>query len=255
MFHGLSRRTLNALIIGCLLIITVINLSFTTDEDSPLEPLDAPPLADTGWHLWHSNKGVPVYWQATASSSLQISITGEDHYAFRTQVPASEWASHLATQITPIAAPRPAGLALQGPLTGVEMQQAASFIIQKLSLTTPDTPGKETSSCQQAYPAGALWWNRERGAGVAQPAASGSKPAPTREAWASFRENEIKRLRREWLNPVSAIDIAAELAYHQRPEEYFLQLYQALAVSQRTEPEAFAQCLTEANSSAPRSSE
>ena len=124
MFHGLSRRTLNALIIGCLLIITVINLSFTTDEDSPLEPVDAPPLADTGWHLWHSNKGVPVYWQATASSSLQISITGEDHYAFRTQVPASEWASHLATQITPIAAPRPAGLALQGPLTGVEMQQA-----------------------------------------------------------------------------------------------------------------------------------
>ena len=83
----------------------------------------------------------------------------------------------------------------------------------------------------------------------------GEQTCPKQRGMGKLPGERIKRLRREWLNPVSAIDIAAELAYHQRSEEYFLQLYQALAVSQRTEPEAFAQCLTEANSSAPRSSE
>ena len=255
MFHGLSRRTLNALIIGCLLIITVINLNFTTNEDTPLEPLDAPPLADTGWHLWHSNKGVPVYWQSTASANMQIAVIGEDHYAFKTQVPASDWASHLATRITPTEHSRRAGLALQGPLTGVEMQQAASFLIQKLSLTAPETPAEKMTLCQQQHPAGALWWNREQGARAVQPASPGHKPIPTREEWAHFRQGEIKRLRREWLNPGSAIDIASELAYHQQAEDYFLTLYQALAVSQRTEPQAFSECLTALNSSASRSSE
>lgn len=254
MFQGLSRRTLNALIIVCLLIITGINLGFRTDEDTPLEPVDAAPLADTGWHRWQSREGIPVYWQASAGDTLNVVVSGDRQYSLRTGVDASNWAEALSQSDLGTAGPaRSAAIALQGPLTGDEMQQAAAFIIRRLSLTAPP---RNTYKCQLEFPAGALWYARLQGLGVAAPVSVATKDmkqaAPTRDDWQTFRQSEIKRMRSEWLSASAAIDIAADLAYHRWPENYYSALYQALAQSQRTAPLDFATCQSHSSGAADR---
>ena len=269
MFHGLSRRTLNALIIGCLLIITYLNLSTTPDEDTPLEPLTLAPLPETGWHLWYSREGVPVYWQSNAEDSLRIAVQGDEDVSFKTRVNGQDWATALKARLMNSDSDFAAGIALQGPLSETELKQAASYLISTLQLTPPPT---RMSECRQQHPAGALWWNREQGkstvsdvdlpasvlsTGDAQAAiqpAMQSQGLPDRDAWQAFRSGEAKRLRREWLSP-AAIDIAADLAYHRWPENDLKHLYQTLATAQRDAPHAFALCQRAATNSVTRSSE
>ena len=91
-------------IIGCLLIITVINLSFTTSEDS-LEPLDAP-LADV-----NGTCGVSGQWRPCLLAGHGIIQSADIHYrrrSLRIQDSDSreEWPLSR-NPITLIAAPRP----------------------------------------------------------------------------------------------------------------------------------------------------
>lgn len=248
MFHGLSRRTLNAIIIGCLLIITYLNLTTTPTEDTPLEPLTLPPLPETGWHLWYSSEGVPVYWQSNAEDSLRIAIQGDEDVSFKTRVNGQDWATALKARLMNFDSDFAAGVALQGPLSETELKQAATYLIATLKLRRPS---EGSSKCRKQHPAGALWWNRQQGRSAVRKVVlpvdnrtmndDQNDALPGRDTWQAFRSSESKRLRHEWLSP-HGIDMAADLAYHHWPEHDFNHLYQALATSQRNAPHAFALC-------------
>ena len=44
MLQGLSRKSLNIIILVCLVVITWLNLAGGEDQEPPLEPLALPPL-------------------------------------------------------------------------------------------------------------------------------------------------------------------------------------------------------------------
>lgn len=269
MFHGFSRRMLNVLIIGCLLIITWIQFGFQDNEETPLEPLHAPPLSDLGWHYWRSNENVPVAWQTFGHDQLHLVIQREKHEPLHLSLPLDNWASALSHALPRESNSTKGVVVLQGSADTATMQQAAAFVIRQLQLMPPEI---QTNNCQLEYLAGAYWWNHRTGNSLAEPAvvdrhshalsdtslSQGTSGAnkivpsniaqnttlPTRDEWQSFRENAVHELRQKWLSPSAAIDIQAELAYHRWPETYFYDLYQDLATAQRTAPAAFVECLT-----------
>ena len=257
MFHSFSRRMLNALIIGCLLIITWVQLGFNDNEDTPLERLSTAPLSDTGWHYWHSNENVPVVWQTLGADQLRVVVLRANDKPLHVSLPLSDWASVLSNALPQTTISSVQGVvALQGAADKTTMQQAAAYIIRQLQLTPPNY---QISECQLEHLAGAYWWNQQAGQSLAQPAEhfvinptgqrvltqSLQNPAlPTRDEWQSFRVRSVRELRQTWLSSSAAIDIQAELAYHRWPETYFYDLYQDLTKARRTAPAAFAECLT-----------
>ncbi|MEK9712090.1 MAG: hypothetical protein VW258_05960 [Thalassolituus sp.] len=126
MFHGLSRRTLNALIIGCLLIITAINLNELNKEDSPLEPINAAPLPDTGWKPWQTREGTLGIMQSVASDSVIIVIRSGQEDMATLALPAADWAESLKVNLSGLVVTEPAVAAIKGPLSASELLQGAA---------------------------------------------------------------------------------------------------------------------------------
>ncbi|MEQ3695240.1 MAG: hypothetical protein ACPGGD_03485 [Thalassolituus sp.] len=246
MFHGFSRRTLNVIIIGCLLVITGIQFGFKDNEDTPLEPIAAAPLSDTGWHQWQSNEDVPVSWQTFGTKELHIVIQREALPPIKLNLMLSRWATELSqafNEISEAATAIPGAIALQGATDPTTMQQAAAYVIRQLQLTPPN---HQEHKCQLDHLAGAYWWNQQDGRSLALPATAEitSTETPSRDEWQNFRTHALRDLREKWLSPSAAIDIQAELAYHRWPNTYFYDLYQDLSQAQRTAPMTFADCLT-----------
>ncbi|MDF1764346.1 MAG: hypothetical protein P1U57_13135 [Oleibacter sp.] len=67
----------------------------------------------------------------------------------------------------------------------------------------------------------------------------------SRDQWQAFRQNAVKQLRQQWLNPQQNIDIQADLAYHNLPDDFYQLLYQDLGRSQWTAPRDYETCLAE----------
>lgn len=245
MFHGFSRRMLNVLIIGCLLIITWVQLGLKNDEDTPLEPLSVAPLSDTGWQFWQSNEEVPVVWQTLGADKLRIVVKRANAQPLQLSLPVNDWAKALNNELPTAKSSTTGAVVLQGAVDSITMQQAAAFVIRRLQLTPP-AKSAESHSCQLEHLAGAYWWNHKAGQSLAMPAqiALDKYPLPTRDEWQDFRQSAVHELRQKWLSASDAIDIQAELAYHRWPETYFYDLYQDIAEAQRTAPEAYATCLT-----------
>jgi len=241
MFHGLSRRTLNALIIGCLLIITTINLSMKNSEDTPLEAIKAAPLPANVWIRWQTHEGGTGVMQSSASEQLTIIVRGHEKDLMTLTLSPDRWADDLKQQASGKQVTEPAVVAIKGPLNEPEMHQLAAWISAELNL---QPPAQSYSQCQLAYPAAALWWNRQKD----QPAFSAVQTMPpeqwpAREEWQVFRSEELKQLRRQWLSEHGSIDIALDLAYHRAPDDYLERLYRDLATAQKTAPQAMAECL------------
>jgi len=245
MFHGLSRRTLNALIIGCLLVITAINLSELNKEDTPLEPIKAAPLPDTGWRSWQTREGALGILQTTASDSVSIIIRSGDETLAELNLPVSDWASNLTSGLPEISDAQPAVTAIRGPLSEDELLQIAAYLSDHLTL---EPPSAGYDSCQQQFPAAALWLNRQQGAEpftLLNPVPTEAGLSwPDREQWQTFRSEELKTLRRQWLSDTGAIDIALDLAYHRAPDNYLERLYNDLATAQKSAPHNLVECLS-----------
>ena len=243
MFHGLSRTTLNILIIGCLLFITGVHL-LTRDSDSdPLPPLTLPPLPADTWQLWHSTEGVAVRWQGRASEQLQVRILRDGGEVTDIALPVDGWSRALVEQLDEPEHESAAGLVLAVPMTDTELRNAAAFIIRQQKLVAP--PWTQ-NLCQLENPAGAIWWNRQQQQGWTAEAEPGEVLPQSRSEWARFREDTAQQLRHDLFNLSRTIDIYAGLTYHQWPDGYLPGLYQDLAQAQMTAPGAYARCRQQA---------
>jgi len=253
MLYGLNRRSLNVIIFVSMVAIVWINLRHS-DETSILEPLDLAPLPSQSWQTITTQENVPVRWQTLRSDQLTIAISGEDNYRLHLSVPATNWAVALKDAIPGLPASRPAGIAMQGPLTAGEMTMAAAWLISHLQLHAPGQKTEQSpdqhqelgarQACQTSYPAGAHWWNDRAGAGWATPASPDAAAAgPDNRQWADFRQAATRMLRQDWMSANRIIDIQSELAYHRWPENYLQALYADLGVAQPDSAMLYSACL------------
>ncbi|MEC8443447.1 MAG: hypothetical protein VXZ05_04505 [Pseudomonadota bacterium] len=307
MFHGFSRTSLIAIILGCLLTIVLLNTPQNPDEDTPLEPLKVAPLSDTGWSRYDSREGIPVAMQSRAGPTLEIRVHQQAPADLitlsvplasdaavdsqSTEATSTSWAlplkaalDHLqasgaaaspsSSSLSPSSSSppslSPSAIALSGPLSQPEMQQVSAYLIDRLALVAPsslvpdanvqhasealshDIRTPRSLACEQQHPAGAWWYLAP---GQTQPSdlglaadlgldqASELMPAPSRQTWQTFRQQQTKNLRALWLNDMAAIDIAARLAYHRLPTDFIRQRYLDLAQAQRTAPAEYVRCL------------
>lgn len=241
MFHGLSRWTLNILIIVCLLIIVVIHFANQTNENQPLQPLELPPLPEQQWHRWQTYEGVEVSWQTHLSDSLVVAIAtakGTERFS----VSSHDWTAELQTSLKILSKNKEGALVLLGPLNKEDMRNAAAFVINKIGLRAVADGQKNT--CRDRHPAGAVWWEAQG----TEPTAAFLEEgfiSPIREDWQAFRSKSAVGLREQWLNPESSVDIQLQVTYHQWPADYVAKLYQGLALSQKEAPLRYAECLTQ----------
>ncbi|TNC92647.1 MAG: hypothetical protein CSH36_03430 [Thalassolituus sp.] len=240
MLNGLSRRSLNVIIIGSMLLIVWINLR-NSGEDATLEPLTLAPLPAQQWQLWDSSEGVPLRWQTLRSDTLTIAISGAEGYRLHLSIPAENWASALKDAAPSLPAARAAGIALQGPLSDEEMRSSAAWLIHHLQLKAPLS--RAGQQCQLSYPAGAYWFNDQTNASWGTPAPVNGAALPDNAQWAGFREAATRSLRKDWLSPTRSIDIQSELAYHRWPENYLQALYQDLGSAQPDSAALYAACI------------
>jgi len=294
MFHGFSRTSLIAIILGCLLTIVLLNTPQNSDEDTPLEPLKVAPLSDTGWSRYDSREGIPVAMQSRAGPTLEIrvhqqaptdlitlSVPLSSYAAVGSQSPgatSTSWALPLKAALDHMQASgastspspsslSPSAIALSGPLSQPEMRQVSAYLIDRLALVAPDANVQHASeaqshdirtpqslACEQQHPAGAWWYlapgqtptsdlNLGSTSDLGLDQASELMPAPSRQTWQTFRQQQTKSLRALWLNDMAAIDIAARLAYHRLPTDFIRQRYLDLAQAQRTAPAEYIRCL------------
>ena len=241
MFHGLSRWTLNIIILACLVLIVWIEFADGNRENQPLEPLNLAPLPQQKWTHWNSLEGVSVYWQSLLSNRLIVIIKQEDQ-AKRYELDAIDWANGLKEEIEQRPKSAPASLTLMGPLNDQEMASASAYLISELTLL----PLKQTDfdpDCQLDFAAGAYWWNMQMGKSLAAPAEINDSSLPSRAEWQEFRVQATKNIRRMLLNPDSAIDIKSELTYYQWPTGYLAKLYSGLGKAQKEAPLEYKACL------------
>ena len=244
MFHGLSRTTLNILIIGCLLFIAGVHLLTRQNDQDPLPDLTLPPLPQDHWKHWQNVGGVQVSWQARASDELHIRILREGTEPTNLTLPVSDWGRALVTDWPEPDEAAAASLIVTGPLDDSELRNIAAFIIRQQRLVATEAVA---ATCQLAHPAGAHWWNAQQQLSWATPTqlattdlASGLPQS--RDDWASFREAAARQLRRDLFDQQRSIDIFARVSYHQWPEDYLARLYADLGQAQMTAPQAFADC-------------
>lgn len=244
MFHGLSRTTLNILIIGCLLFIAGVHLLTRQNDQGPLPALTLPPLPQDHWQHWQNVGGVRVSWQARASDELHIRILREGSEQTDITLPVSDWGRTLVTQWPEPEHDSAASLIVTGPLDDTELRNIAAFVIRHQRLVAAEPA---SYACQLAHPAGAHWWNQQQQRSWAMPALLTSDDASaglpqSRDDWASFRETAARQLRRDLFDQQRSIDIYARVTYHQWPGDYLARLYSDLGQAQMTAPEAFADC-------------
>ena len=243
MFHGLSRTTLNILIIGCLLFIAGIHLLTRDNTADELPPLELSPLPSDSWQTWYSSFGVAVRWQTRASDELQVRIQGAEGETREFSLPAQDWSRALVAEVSEPEQSIVASLVLAGPLDSEELRNAAAFIVRQQKLMASEA---SLNLCQVEHPAGASWWNRQQQRDwTAEAVVSGDLPE-NREAWADFRQQSVRALRQDLFSNERTIDIYARLTYHQWPDDYLTALYKDLGQAQMTAPQAYADCRQQA---------
>lgn len=243
MFHGLSRTTLNILIIGCLLFIAGIHLLTRDNATDELPPLELSPLPADAWMTWYSSFGVAVRWQTRASDDLLVRIQGAEGETREFTLPADDWSRALVAEVTEPEQSIVAGLVLAGPLDHEELRNAAAFIVRQQKLVASQA---SLNLCQVEHPAGAIWWNRQQQRDWTAEAVASGEPPQSREAWAEFRQQAARELRQDLFSNARTIDIYARLTYHQWPEDYLTALYNDLGQAQMTAPQAYADCRQQA---------
>ena len=231
-----SRRTLNIIILSCLVLISWIHLGRTDPEQRPLEPLQLPPLSISPWHRWQTEEGITSYWQQTALPHGQIRLLTRQHQDIR--LPAEHWSQTLQQQPRPETPQPVSAILLQGPWQERQMQAISAWLIRHWQLQPASTSAETLGICEQHHAAGSLWFRSH----WASPVAQLDKALPNRSQWQHFRQQRSRELRLRWLSHAGQLDIQSDIAYHRPPSGYYQHLYQALADSQKDAAAAYLNC-------------
>ncbi|MAD45412.1 MAG: hypothetical protein CMH98_10430 [Oceanospirillaceae bacterium] len=250
MLQGLSRKSLNIIILVCLVVITWLNLAGGEDQEPPLEPLALPPLHDPQWQIWPNNEGVTVLLRAGGTiKGGTLAIRGAEQTQ-QIALPNASWTIPLYRALDTAPAEEPAALLISGPWPASEKQAMAALVIREQKLQPLATTTESWPQCIRSHMPGALWLAQQQGKDWQQlgqladdPAATGITP-PAQQAWAVWRLQQSRELRRRWQNEQTQIDIQADLAYHRLPFQAYSQLYESLADARPGEVRQVQNCLT-----------
>ena len=247
--HGFSRTTLNVIIIICLLIISWANLSGGDDENTPLEPLHLPPLADAGWQHWLPAEGVPVRLRAGGTIDGGTLVLKTAARSEHIHLPNAGWHEVLQTELSALPLEEAAVILVSGPWPQHEQRAMAALLIRSLRLQPLPASVEDWPDCVRAHPAGALWLAQQAGLDwqtltvLPQQLQQFRPRLPERDVWAEWRLEQSRQLRRAWQDEQTQIDIQADLAYHRLPDGAYQTLYLALADAQKTEVSDALACL------------
>ncbi|MAY01052.1 MAG: hypothetical protein CMI08_17960 [Oceanospirillaceae bacterium] len=236
MLQGLSRKTLNIIILVCLVAITWLQLMGKEDEQAALEPLKLPPLHDAGWQSWANSEGVSVWFQSGGTiDGGTLVIRGAHNSSTHLTLPAASWTIPLHQGLATAPSEEPAVILINGPWSDIEKQAMAALIIREQKLQPMPTTTESWQTCIRQHLPGALWLAQQQGMEWQQlgqlPQQLSGRPlqAPELQEWAVWRLQQSRELRRNWQDEQTRIDIQADLAYHRLPAGTYADLYTSLA--------------------------
>lgn len=248
--HGLSRTSLNIIIVVCLIVISWIHLSGDDADETLLEPLQQPALYDPHWQSWPNAEQVTVLLRrggTTAGGRVVLrNASGHRHF----DLPADNWTIPLQQQLTGLHQALPGVILVSGPWSDLEQQAIAALLIRELQIQ-PLPPSSELwPACLSNHLPGALWLAQQAGLSwqtlkqLPQALAQQAPPLlPGQQQWADWRLQQSRTLRRHWQDDGTQIDIQADLAYHRLPENAYRSVYDALADAQKSDVAAALSCL------------
>jgi len=253
MLQGLSRKTLNIIILVCLVAVVWLNMAGKHPDQPIPEPLKLPPLHNDGWRNWNNQEQVTVLLHAGGTIDGGTLVIRSAEQNLHITLPASDWSISLYAALKTAPSDQPAAILISGPWSDNEKQAIAALVIREQKLLPLQQITHSTElwpACVRNHLPGSLWLAQQQGLEWQQ---LGQLPLqlnpdtvlPSQQEWEVWRLQQSRELRRHWQDEQSQIDIQADLAYHRLPTQAYSDLYLALADAQPGDVAAALSCLTQ----------